>query len=40
MLEVASIAPKGGQPGLLAYDCPGCGYVTSVLLPAPEERHP
>lgn len=31
MDEVVSIAPLAGEPGLIAYECPGCGYVTSVL---------
>jgi hypothetical protein len=33
MDEVVSIAPVAGEPGLTAYDCPNCGYVTSVLEP-------
>jgi hypothetical protein len=32
MDEVVSIAPLAGEPGLIAYECPSCGYVTSVLL--------
>jgi hypothetical protein len=31
MDEVVSIAPLAGEPGLIAYECPSCGYVTSVL---------
>jgi predicted RNA-binding Zn-ribbon protein involved in translation (DUF1610 family) len=31
MDEVVSIAPVAGEPGLTAYECPNCGYVTSVL---------
>jgi hypothetical protein len=31
MPEVVTIAPMGRQPGLVAYECPKCGYVTSVL---------
>ena len=31
MEEVVSIAPVQGEPGLIAYECPSCGYVTSVL---------
>jgi hypothetical protein len=31
MDEVVSIAPVAGEPGLTAYECPKCGYVTSVL---------
>jgi len=32
MDEVLSIAPLVGEPGLIAYECPSCGYVTSVLI--------
>ena len=32
MDEVLSIAPLAGEPGLIAYECPSCGYVTSVLI--------
>jgi hypothetical protein len=38
MDEVVSIAPVAGEPGLTAYDCPNCGYVTSVLEP-PKDAH-
>ena len=31
MNEVVSIAPVADEPGLTAYECPNCGYVTSVL---------
>jgi hypothetical protein len=34
MSEVASIAPKGRDPGLIAFECLRCGYVTSVLIPS------
>jgi hypothetical protein len=30
------IAPFGEQPGLVAYECPACGAVRSVLVPASE----
>ena len=33
MDEVVHIAPVVGEPGLTAYECPKCGYVTSVLRP-------
>jgi hypothetical protein len=33
MMEVASVAPALSEPGLIAYECPSCGHVTSVLLP-------
>jgi hypothetical protein len=29
--EIVTIAPMGRQPGLAAYECPKCAYVTSVL---------
>ena len=32
MDEVLSIAPLAAEPGLIAYECPNCGYVTSVLI--------
>jgi predicted RNA-binding Zn-ribbon protein involved in translation (DUF1610 family) len=28
---VVTIAPTASEPGLIAYECPNCGYVTSVL---------
>jgi hypothetical protein len=31
MDEVVSIAPLAGEPGSMAYECPKCGYVTSVI---------
>jgi hypothetical protein len=31
MQEIVSIAPLGREPGLIAYECPACGHVTSVL---------
>jgi hypothetical protein len=34
MEEVASIAPVQCEPGLIAYECPSCRYVTSTLTPA------
>jgi hypothetical protein len=34
MPKVVTIAPMGGQPGLIAYECPNCAYVTSVLVSA------
>ena len=39
MKEVVSIAPQLHEPGLIAYECPHCGYVTSVLVPA-DPSHP
>jgi hypothetical protein len=32
MEEVVSIAPSFGDPGLIAYECPNCVYVTSELV--------
>jgi len=32
MKDVVSIAPVQNDPGLIAYECPSCGYVTSVLI--------
>jgi hypothetical protein len=37
MDEVLSIAPNASNPGVVAYECPHCRYVTSVLL-QPSER--
>jgi hypothetical protein len=31
MKDVAIIAPLLDEPGLIAYECPNCVYVTSVL---------
>ena len=31
MKVVTSIAPTMNDPGLIAYECPRCGHVTSVL---------
>jgi len=38
MLEIVSIAPLQHDPGLIAYECPACGYVTSVVVPPAEQR--
>ena len=32
MKDVVTIAPAQGDPGLIGYECPSCGYVTSVLI--------
>jgi rubredoxin len=32
MKDVVTIAPLAGEPGLVAYECPNCGYVTSIFL--------
>ena len=42
MKEVVRIAPVQREPGLIAYECPSCGYVTSVLIepqPSTIEKH-
>jgi transposase-like protein len=31
MNEVLWIAPVQTDPGLIAYECPSCSYVTSIL---------
>jgi hypothetical protein len=31
MDEVVRIVPLAGEPGLIAYECPVCRYVTSIL---------
>jgi DNA-directed RNA polymerase subunit RPC12/RpoP len=33
MKDVVTIAPLAGDPGLIAYECPDCGHLTSVLVP-------
>jgi hypothetical protein len=38
MKEVLRIAPAQTDPGLIAYECRSCGYVTSVLTPSGPER--
>ena len=34
MAEIMRIAPLGNEPGLIAYECPACGKVTSEIWPA------
>jgi hypothetical protein len=31
MKDVVIIQPLAHEPGLIAYECPSCGYITSVL---------
>jgi hypothetical protein len=38
MVEIVSIAPLQHGPGLIAYECRACGYVTSVVVPPAEQR--
>jgi predicted RNA-binding Zn-ribbon protein involved in translation (DUF1610 family) len=33
MKDVVTIAPVAHENGLVAYECPKCGHVTSVLVP-------
>jgi hypothetical protein len=33
MVEIVSIVPSVREKGLIAYECPRCGYVTSVVQP-------
>jgi len=33
MVEIVTIAPLVHEPGLIAYECGDCGYVTSVIIP-------
>jgi hypothetical protein len=33
MKDVVTIAPVVNEAGLVAYECPKCGHVTSVLVP-------
>lgn len=35
MKDVVTIAPTGHEPGLIAYECPNCIYIMSVLTYAP-----
>ena len=32
--EVTRVPPLQWEDGLVAYECPGCSYVTSVIWPA------
>jgi hypothetical protein len=34
MKDVVTIAPLAGEPGLVGYECPNCGHVTSVIVQA------
>jgi hypothetical protein len=38
-VEVVSIAPTLHEPGLIAYECSNCGYLTSELEPPSEPDH-
>jgi hypothetical protein len=32
MKDVVTIGPVVHEPGLIAYECPKCGHLTSVLV--------
>jgi hypothetical protein len=32
MRDVVTIAPLAGDPGLICYECPKCGHVTSEIV--------
>jgi hypothetical protein len=38
MDEVVRIAPLGDEPGLIAYECPSCNYVTSMFWQPKDSR--
>lgn len=38
MNEVVAIAPVLHETGLIAYECPHCEHLTSVLVPAEPSR--
>ena len=38
MEEIVRIEPTLGEAGLIGYECPDCGYVTSELV-RPKERY-
>jgi hypothetical protein len=38
MDDVVTIAPLLDEPGLIAYECPRCGYITSLLVPADDPK--
>jgi hypothetical protein len=35
--EITRIDPIRDEPGLIAYECCACGYVTSVIVPAAQQ---
>jgi C4-type Zn-finger protein len=39
MAEITTIAPLLHEPGLIAYECPRCGYLTSTLQPPSDPAH-
>jgi len=38
MADILTISPTLHEQGLIAYECPSCGYITSALLP-PDQQH-
>jgi hypothetical protein len=34
MSEVVRVAPMLHEAGLIAYECPKCGHLTSVIVPS------
>ena len=38
MADILTIAPTLHEPGLIAYECSNCGYITSVLLRAGDRQ--
>jgi hypothetical protein len=38
MIEIVRIEPLLHEPGLIAYECPKCGHVTSVLQPTADPQ--
>jgi hypothetical protein len=40
MQEIMRIAPLQSEPGLIAYECPACGKVSSEIWPAGRTTDP
>jgi hypothetical protein len=38
MSDILTIAATLREPGLIAYECSSCGYITSILLPPADQR--
>ncbi len=38
MQDIVSIAPILGEPGLIGYECPKCGCVTSKIIRAMQAK--
>jgi hypothetical protein len=39
MAEVTAIAPLLHEPGLIAYECPRCGHLRSIVQPPADPPH-